>query len=262
MKLSFFKKVTFPSIIIFLIVFELFVFSVFSKSFWGHAFGREILPYLFAANTLVLTVLCFLFVLFHFLNRGEYYKTILLILLNFCTIVFLYFSPHMVFAQVAIIFSLISYVLLLLNIEGWDRVVFVNLISFFTVLLFFFTAYSLIANSILPYWLVILAVILFSVFILFYKLKSIGLEDKFRELFIIIFAIIISEFFLFFFFAPIKSLFIKSLFLVFIYYFYWGMVDLYIRNIFNKKNIIIFFGVFLSLIFVGMLYIFIGGGIK
>ena len=259
MKISLVSKICLPFLLLSFLIFEYFSFLIFGKSFLGFIINTDYLNPLIFLDFLILIIFGLAFWFYKILDRENFYKIILPILLNLGTGAFIFFSPNFGIAQGIIFFSVLFSLLLFLNLEKTRRYVFVNLISFFTVFLFYFSFYSALSFSVLPYWLILILAIIFSNFILYYKLKSIILANKYIQLFIIIFDIIIIETFVFLFLVPLKTIFIKSLLLVFVYYIYWSILDMYVRGFLKRRlvlsNLITFF-ILLGLVFI---YLFFSG---
>jgi len=259
MRISLISKIYLPFLFLSFLIFEFFSFSVFGGKFLGFFISPDYLNWLIIFDLSAVIILGLAFLLYKVFDWENIYKTILTILLNLGTGAFIYFSPNFGIAQVIIFFSILFSFLLFLNLSSMRRYVFVNLISFFIVFLFYFSFYSALSYSILPYWLILLLAIIFSNFILYYKLRSIALENKYIQLFIIIFDIIIIETFVYLFFIPLKTIFIKSLLLVFIYYIYWSMLDMYVRGLLKRKFILSNFLTFFILLALVFIYLFLGG---
>ena len=218
MKLSFFKKILLLFLFSLFIILELFILTVFSVDFFGFSLVEDYILYIFLGNCFLIFIFFFYIFKTGFLTRINLYKSILPILNILATYAFVFFSPNINLGQLSIAACLVSNYVLLISIEKTQKVVFINLISFFTVFLFYFYAYSSIIYLVFSYSFMVLLLVIFSSLILYYKVKSIEMDEKYRRIFIITFALIVAEFFLVFFFMPIKSIFIKSLFLVFVYY--------------------------------------------
>jgi hypothetical protein len=254
---NFVKKISFLFSLINLCFFEVFIFSALDKSIFGILFNREYIWQLIVLNFIIQGSSIFYLATIKKIRKENYFHFTLPVLLNIALIGFLFFSPIFILNQVVLIISLIFLNLMFLNIAIGTKFVFTNIISFFTIFLFFFDAYSLFFVSSFPYWVAMIFVASFSVLILDYKLKHLNLSQKYIYLFVALFSIIISEFFLFSFFWPLKSIFIKSIFLLFFYYLYWGFTDIYIGDRFNPimtiKYIVLFF--ILSGLAIGSLFL-------
>jgi hypothetical protein len=259
MKISLISKIFLPFLVLSFLIFELLSFLVFGERFLVFFINSNYLSLLIIINLLVVVIFGLAFLIFNVFDIKNIYKTILPILLNLGTGSFIFFSPNFAISQFIIFFSILFSIVIFLNFNVPRRYVFVNLISFFIVFLFYFSFYSALSFSVFPYWLILIVAIIFSNLLLYYKLKSIDLENKYIQLFIVIFDIIIIETFIYLFFIPLKTIFIKSLLLVFIYYIYWSMLDMYVRGKLKRKFIISNFFTFFILLALVFIYLFFRG---
>jgi len=224
--------------------------SMSERSFFGIFIDKSAVWGFFLVGIIINIAFAIYFVAARRLDKKNYFRYILPALLYLSAFGFIFFSPVFVFNQILVVLSFFLFALIYNDILGDTRFVFTNLISFFTVFIFFFDCYSFFYVLNLPYWFVIFLVSGFSMLILLYKMKHIDMGKNYLYMFLLLFAIIISEFFLFSFFWPIQSIFVKSLLLLFVYYLFWGLNDLYVNNKFILRNVIkfmIFFVVVLAM---------------
>ena len=249
-----------PSIlfsIISLAFFELFLFSMLEISPWNIGFGKNSFWLLAFLNLLINSVFVIYLVTAKRIENKSYFRYILPMLLNFSLLGFLFFSSNFLFNQLIIAISFISFIFIFLNITNKTTFVFTNVVSFFTVFLFLFDSYSLFYVMDIPYWISMFIVALSSVMILIYKLKHIKINTNYLYTLVFLFAIIISELFLFSFFWPIQSIIIKSLILLFVYYIFWGFSDLYLNTKLTVSSILkyILFVAIISFLTIGSFFI-------
>jgi hypothetical protein len=235
-----------------LVLGETLVFALLEKNIFTISFSRDYLVYLILIDV-ILFFGCSLFLYIKkILIDSDLYKLILPILINIGFIFFVYFSFSFWADQIVLFLVFLSNIVIFGNIGKKSINPFNNFISFFASFLLFFSIYSIFYNSFLPYWLLVLIVDLFLLSLVYYDLKSFGLEKNFLFLSLIIFTILLSEFFLFSFFLPINSILLKGLFMTLIYYLYWSGVDSYL----NKK--VIFWNILKNLITFVFLVLLIG----
>lgn len=217
--------------IIALVVGEGIVLSLLETSIFSFYFIRDYFMYLVFIDILIYLGYALYLFIKKTLAGSDFYKLILPFLLNLSFILFVYFSFSFWIDEVVLVLVFLSNIFIFRNIEKNQKNLFNNFISFFVSLLLFFSVYSIFYNSSLPYWLLVTIVDLFLLLLVYYDLGSFAIEKKFLILYLVIFTILLSEFFLFSFFLPTNSILLKGLFMTFVYYLYWSSVDLYL----NKK---------------------------
>lgn len=231
MKKNIFKSSYIFFSILFLILGETLILTLLEKSAFSFYFSSTYFSYLVFFDVLLYLGYSLFIFIKKILVQGEFYKLILPILLNIGFLFFVYFSPSFWFDQVILILTFLSNIFFFGSIEKKIKNPFNNFISFFTSFLLFFSIYSLFYSSSLPYWLLLLCIDLFFLFLIYQDLISLGIEKNFLLLSMVMFAILVSEFFLYSFFLPTNSILLKGLFMTFIYYLYWSALDAYL----NKK---------------------------
>lgn len=247
--------------LVYLVLFEVLAFALLEKSIFGFSLGGGYFNYLIGVDILLSLAYYIYGRANKFLKKGKLFKLILPMALNFSAIVFLYFSFSFALDQVVIGAVFVSNLLLFWDIENAAKGAFKNLISFFVLFLFSLAAFNLFYSTVLPYWLLLSFVDIFLVMILYSGLREFNIERNALLLFLIIFAVLVSELFLFSFFIPNGSLFIKSLFMVLGYYSYWSLLELNLRNKANAYSIAKNVLTFVALIISVFIYSYLRGGL-
>ncbi len=256
MKTKIFSTKSFFLTVFYLVFFEFLSYLFLQNGFLGLSLDDINILYVALFHMLSVLLCCFWLLSFEF--RENVYKVLVPILFNISIFIFLYFSISFLLNQFIILLSSLLLFFVFLNLEKEKiKFKFINATSFFSAFLFFFGMYSLIYSETVPYWLTLLFIVSFSSLFLYYKLKHIDAENNYRNLFLILFAIIITEVFLVSLFWPITSIFLKSLVLVVLYYLYWGILDMYLRSFMDKTNLIKYFSIFITIILLVMISLFI-----
>lgn len=230
--------------ILLLVLGEGIIYTLLEKSLFSFDFSKDYLGYLVVAELFIFLFYSFYLFLRKTLLKEEIFRLILPFLLNLSFILFCYFSLSFQASQIALFLTIVLNLSLFLEIENKKPNPLKNIALFFTVFLFFFSAYNFFYSLYFPYWLLIILINLFLIILLYYKLKLFKINKNILFLLLVIPAILFSEASLFSFFIPIKSFFIKSLFLVSTYYVYWAIVEAYLSEKpklkYLLKNIITF----------------------
>ena len=129
------KKIAIPFQVVFLILFEIFAFTVFGRGILGFSLDRGYLLHVFLMAVFVLLVFYFFLFNLKIFGKSDYYKLILPTLIGLSTYVFLFFSPSLVLGEIVILLSMLFSTFLLLTSEEVERFSFVNLASFFSIFL-------------------------------------------------------------------------------------------------------------------------------
>jgi len=231
---------------LYLVFFELLSYFLLNRNIFNLYFTQKGIWY-FILIDIVLIIFSFLWLMSMQLEKKAF-KIIMPVIFNISIFLFLFSSSFFLFHQIVIILSFFLFLSLFINLEEEVRFKFINAVSFFSAFLFFFGMYFLLYTFHFSYWIIILIIIVFSSSLLYYMLEHIDISVTYRNLFLVLFSIIIAETFLMSLFWPISSLFLKSLILVTIYYLYWGILDMYLRNFINRANLIKYFTVFILIL--------------
>lgn len=248
--------------ILFLIISEGIIFTLLEKSIFSFSFNRDYFIYLILLDALLYLGYSFFLFIKNILVRGKLYKLILPFLLNIGFFIFVYFSFSFWVDQVVLALIFLFNIIIFFSIEEKIKNPFNNFISFFTSFLIFFSVYSIFYNSSLPYWVLVVIIDLFLLFLVYYDLGSFHIGKNFLFLSLIIFTILLSEFFLFSFFLPTNSILLKGVFMTFIYYLYWSGIELYLKNKVSFWNILKNLTTFIFLILLIGLYSYLRGDLK
>lgn len=251
MKRFFLKNISVIWAVLMVGFFEIFSYLLSGKNIWGFSYSDSYALYFVLANVAIFLLLPLYLVVSDTFQKNSILKFIPLALLDISLFVFSIFSsmPSLfIIGQVLFFLSFVVFAFLGSNIENENKkYVFVNFSSFFIAFFCFFTSYMAFYNFSLPYWIIIAVMLIFSVLLMDYKFIHINISKDYRRVLLVIFSIIITEFFLFSFFWPIDSIMVKSILLSLVYYFYWGMIDSYVKKSLRKETILLYIITFVLL---------------
>jgi len=249
-------------LMLFLIIGEALIFTLLEKSIFSFYFNSNYLGYLIFCDILLYVGYALFIFVKKILIPEEIYKLILPVLLNIGFFLFVYFSSSFLIDQAILVLVFISNIFIFSDIERKTKNPLNGFISLFTSFLLFFSIYSFFYGSSLPYWLLVVIMSLFFLLLIYSDLLSFNVEKVFLPLLLTIFAILISEFFLFSFFLPTNSILLKGLFMTTIYYLYRSGLDTYLDRKIGFWNIFKNLATFVALILLIGVYSYLRGDLK
>jgi len=183
------------------------------------------------------------------LQREDLLNGIPDLLLNLGTLIFILYNPlsplcHVVaIASVLILFLKASEVAAMSHDQKGDSHL-SSIASAYISFVWFFNTYVIFYTVDIPYWIIIIASIMITGTPMLAEFKKPTVLSSYKFVPIILYAIILTEFFLFSFFWPIESILIKSFLLSLVYYLYWGAAAKYLKGQIVAKDLLPYFGVF------------------
>jgi hypothetical protein len=184
------------------------------------------------------------------LHRGDLLKGFPSLLLDLGTLMFIFYNPLSPLCHVVAVAS--TLILFLKASEETDVSCdqksdgcLLSVVLAYTSFVWFLNAYTIFYTVDIPYWVIIIALAMITGAPMLAEFKKPAASSSHRLISVILYVIILTEFFLFSFFWPVESILIKSFLLLLAYYLYWGAVTKYLEGRFVVKDLLPYFGVFI-----------------